>query len=80
MLDGSIIQVHQDAMRSSYDKNAEAIGSMASLVQIMARCFSVDLSISLSPTLSRERHHHTIKVRMAERGQVEVKLKNLCSI
>ena len=27
MLDGSIIKVHQDAMRSSYDKAAEAIGS-----------------------------------------------------
>jgi len=27
MLDGSIIKVHQDAMRSSYDKSAEAIGS-----------------------------------------------------
>lgn len=27
MLDGSIIKVHQDAMRSSYDKTAEAIGS-----------------------------------------------------
>lgn len=27
MLDGSIIKVHQDAMRSCYDKAAEAIGS-----------------------------------------------------
>jgi transposase len=27
MLDGSIIKVHQDAMRSSYDKTAEAIGA-----------------------------------------------------
>jgi len=27
MLDGSIIKVHQDAMRSSYDKASEAIGS-----------------------------------------------------
>ncbi|HEI8391176.1 TPA: hypothetical protein SLF12_002829, partial [Legionella pneumophila] len=27
MLDGSIIKVHQDAMRSSYDRSAEAIGS-----------------------------------------------------
>jgi IS5 family transposase len=27
MLDGSIIKVHQDAMRSAYDKAAEAIGS-----------------------------------------------------
>ncbi|BCZ97242.1 hypothetical protein LEG80045_25080 [Legionella pneumophila] len=27
MLDGSIIKVHQDAMRSNYDKAAEAIGS-----------------------------------------------------
>jgi transposase len=27
MLDGSIIKVHQDAMRSSYDKAAEAIGA-----------------------------------------------------
>jgi hypothetical protein len=27
MLDGSIIKVHQDAMRSGYDKAAEAIGS-----------------------------------------------------
>lgn len=26
MLDGSIIKLHQDAMRSSYDKAAEAIG------------------------------------------------------
>ena len=26
MLDGSIIKVHQDAMRSSYDKTTEAIG------------------------------------------------------
>ena len=26
MLDGSIIKVHQDAMRSSYDKALEAIG------------------------------------------------------
>ena len=26
MLDGSIIKVHQDAMRSCYDKAAEAIG------------------------------------------------------
>ena len=27
MLDGSIIKVHQDAMRSCYDKTAEAIGA-----------------------------------------------------
>ena len=27
MLDGSIVKVHQDAMRSGYDKAAEAIGS-----------------------------------------------------
>jgi hypothetical protein len=27
MLDGSIIKVHQDAMRSAYHKAAEAIGS-----------------------------------------------------
>ena len=27
MLDGSIIKVHQDAMRGCYDKAAEAIGS-----------------------------------------------------
>ena len=27
MLDGSIIKVHQDAMRSSYDKAAEVIGA-----------------------------------------------------
>lgn len=27
MLDGSIVKVHQDTMRSSYDKAVEAIGS-----------------------------------------------------
>ncbi|MCP0913330.1 hypothetical protein NKV53_02965 [Legionella sp. 27cVA30] len=36
--------------------------------KLRARCLSADLSISLSPTLSREGHHHTIKAPIAGEG------------
>ncbi|MCP0912967.1 hypothetical protein NKV53_01075 [Legionella sp. 27cVA30] len=47
----------------------------------MARNLSADLSISLSPTLSREGHHHTIKAPIAgegvDRSEIEKFVLNL---
>jgi hypothetical protein len=48
-------------------------------------CFSLNLELvvlapTLSPTLSREKHHHTIKAPSAGEGADRGEIKNLCSI
>ncbi|HFE8526864.1 TPA: IS5/IS1182 family transposase, partial [Legionella pneumophila] len=49
MLDGSIIKVHQDAMRSSYDRSAEAIGSSVGglSTKIYAKVDSLDQLVNI---------------------------------
>jgi transposase len=53
MLDGSIIKVHQDAMRSSYDKAEEAIGhsvgGLSTKIHAKVDSFGQLLNILLTP-------------------------------
>lgn len=53
MLDGSIIKVHQDAMRSGYDKTVEAIGSsvggLSSKIHAKVDSFGQLINIILTP-------------------------------
>ena len=53
MLDGSIIKVHQDAMRSCYDKTAEAIdssvGGLSTKIHAKVDSFGQLVNILITP-------------------------------
>ena len=53
MLDGSIVKVHQDAMRSTFDKSCEAIGhcvgGLSSKIHAKVDSFGVLVNIMLTP-------------------------------